>query len=260
MSEHDGAHTRDPAASSHPMRSLRTRILGVGLAGAIAAVTISLALTDRLSLYIDPATAGFAVVMSIIALVGIVATCLVPLGREEEHAHDHEHDEHQERPISLVATGTAGVLAAGVVGAIVMVPPASLSAEIAMTRDTGVAPLFQGADVVALAATGDTDSFGVGEWASVFATSTNPEAFDGEAITLTGFVTPGEGGFQLTRLVITHCVIDAQAASLPVTTASVPSTGQWVEVAGTVRDVDGRLVIEAAQVHPITEPKDPYEY
>ncbi len=44
-----------------------------------------------------------------------------------------------------------------------------------------------------LAATGDTASFGVGDWASVFATATNPEAFDGDTVTLTGFVDAGGG-------------------------------------------------------------------
>lgn len=114
-----------------------------------------------------------------------------------------------------------------------------------------------------LASTGDTASFGVGEWATVFATATNPDAFDGETVELTGFVTPGEGdAFDLTRLVITHCVIDAQPASLPVVSGSgAPDTGQWVTITGTVRSSsDGELVVDAAAVEEIAEPEDPYEY
>ncbi|HBS73496.1 MAG TPA: DUF1980 domain-containing protein, partial [Microbacterium sp.] len=42
----------------------------------------------------------------------------------------------------------------------------------------------------------------------MFATSTSPETFDGQEVTLTGFVAPTDDGFGLTRLVITHCVID----------------------------------------------------
>ncbi|MGB4776995.1 TIGR03943 family putative permease subunit, partial [Microbacterium sp.] len=153
------------------------------------------------------------------------------------------------------------ILATGVVAAIVLTPPATLSAELAMQRDTGAPPLFQGADTIALAATGDTASFGVGEWASVFATATNPEAFDGDEITLTGFVTPGDGGFSLTRLVITHCVIDAQPASVPVATAGdAPDTGTWVSVTGTIHDAGGRLQLQASDVSVIDQPKDPYEY
>jgi uncharacterized repeat protein (TIGR03943 family) len=143
-----------------------------------------------------------------------------------------------------------------------VLPPASLSAELAMSRDVGATPLFAGADAVTLAATGDTSSFGVGEWATVFATATDPEAFDGDPIELTGFVTPGEdGAFDLTRLVITHCVIDAQPASVAVGGAGNPGTGQWVTVTGTVRATsDGRLEIDAASVEEIDEPEDPYEY
>ena len=137
------------------------------------------------------------------------------------------------------------------------------TAELAISRDTGAPPLFQGADSIALATTGDTASFGVGEWASVFATATNPEAFEGDEISLTGFVTPGaDGGFGLTRLIITHCVIDAQPASIPIggSTQASPQTGDWVTVTGVIRDRDGRLVVEATGVQSIDEPEDPYEY
>ena len=81
--------------------------------------------------------------------------------------------------------------ASGVVLLTLVLPPASLSAELAMSRDIGAPPLFAGSDAVTLAATGDTASFGVGEWATVFATATNPDAFDGDAVTLTGLRHPG---------------------------------------------------------------------
>ena len=168
------------------------------------------------------------------------------------------------RRVGLAATVVGGAAASVVVLSIVVLPPASLSAELAMSRDLGTAPLFAGADVVALASTGDTSSFGIGAWASAFATSTNPDAFDGDAVTLTGFVTPAAGGdgFQLTRLVITHCVIDAQPASVPIAgPGSALETGQWVTVTGTVRSTpDGRLTISPVSVDPTPEPSDPYEY
>jgi uncharacterized repeat protein (TIGR03943 family) len=167
----------------------------------------------------------------------------------------------------VAATALGGVAASGVVVLTLVLPPASLSAELAMSRDVGATPLFGGADTVQLASTGDTASFGVGDWATVFATATNPEAFDGDTIELTGFVTPADaaaadGAFDLTRLVITHCVIDAQPASLPVVGAvASPGTGQWVTITGTVRSSsDGRLVVDAADVEEIAEPEDPYEY
>jgi uncharacterized repeat protein (TIGR03943 family) len=276
---------------------LATRLLGVGLTAALAAVTLVLAATDRLALYINPDSTWFAVTMAVLALVGAVASFALPLGAEADHGHDHgdghdhahghgvssrfarsttgERHDHSTtgagstgegrhvRPGSAVggiAVAAGGVLATGVVAAIVLVPPATLSAEIAVSRDTGAAPLFQGADTVALAATGDTASFGIGEWASVFATATNPEAFDGDEVTLTGFATPAEDGFALTRLVITHCVIDAQPASVAISGGDAPATGEWVTVTGTIRDVDGRLQIEPASIEAVAEPRDPYEY
>jgi uncharacterized repeat protein (TIGR03943 family) len=299
-----------------------TRWLGVGLAAALAVVTIALAVTDRLALYINPDSTWFAVSMAVLVLVGAVASFALPLGAEADHGHDHgsaqtrgvssrsdrsttgmaaegggvssrsarstsgsavverarnerdetlepthDHDHIARHPAAVAATVLGGVAASGVVVLTLVLPPASLSAELAMSRDVGATPLFGGADTVQLASTGDTASFGVGDWATVFATATNPEAFDGDTIELTGFVTPadaaaGDSAFDLTRLVITHCVIDAQPASLPVVGAvASPGTGQWVTITGTVRSSsDGRLVVDAGAVEEIAEPEDPYEY
>lgn len=286
------------------MRSLiGSRLLGVGLAAGLAAVTLALWLTGQLGLYINPESSWFAVSMAIVALAGAAASFALPRGAENDHGHEPaagapgssdangghraadahsapdeqrgqlrhadaasprsrpHHHHHGPGVLGTAATVTGGILATGIVAVIVLTPPATLSAELAMQRDTGAPPLFQGADAVALAATGDTASFGVGEWASVFATATNPEAFDGDEITLTGFVTPGDDGFSLTRLVITHCVIDAQPASLPIAAdGTAPGTGTWVTVTGTIRDADGRLQVQASDVTVIEQPKDPYEY
>ena len=251
------------------------RMLGVGAVASVAALTIALAVTGRLGLYINPESSWFAVSMAVLVLVGVVLSFLLPLGAAEDHGHDHgdepsddrdhdhDHDQHARSPRRLagpVATAAGGVLALGFAGTMLVVPPATLSAELAASRDTGAAPLFQGADTVALAITGDTASFGIGDWASVFATATDPEVFDGTEISLTGFAAPGDDGFDLTRLIITHCVIDAQPASLPVATGEIPSDGQWVTVTGTIRDVDGQLRVDAASVTPVDEPEDPYEF
>lgn len=61
---------------------------------------------------------------------------------------------------------------------------------------------------------------------------------------------------------ITHCVIDAQPASIPIgaVSAEAPATGEWVTVTGTVRERDGRLVVDASSMQVIDEPEDPYEY
>lgn len=252
---------------------MATRWLGVGLASCLAVVTIGLALTGRIGLYLNPDSAWFAIGMAVFVLIGAIASFALPLGAEEDHGHDHgdahEHDDDDHahdltlRPLATAATVAGGVLASGVVLTMVLTPPASLSADLAMSRDIGAAPLFAGQDTLALATTADTTKFGIGDWAGVFASATDPDKFDGDPVTLTGFVTPGpDGGFDLTRLVITHCVIDAQPASLPVaSSARVPATGQWVTITGTVRsDSGGGLRVQADAVTAIDEPQDPYEY
>jgi uncharacterized repeat protein (TIGR03943 family) len=245
------------------------RWLGVGLASVLAVVTLGLALTGRLGLYINPDSAWFAVAMAFVMLLGAVASFALPLGAESDHGHDHDvepghaHDDGAHRPLGIAVTVTGGVAASTVVVLALVLPPASLSAEFAMSRDTGAPPLFAGDDIVTLAATGDTASFGVGDWAMVFATATDTGAFDGDPVELTGFVTTSDtGDFDLTRLVITHCVIDAQPAGVPIAGAGpIPETGMWVSVTGTVRaTADGRLEVDAHSVKAIPEPADPYEY
>jgi uncharacterized repeat protein (TIGR03943 family) len=253
--------------TKHLGKHLAGRWLGVGLAAVLAVVTLGLALTRRLGLYINPDSTWFAVGMAVLVLVGAALSFALPLGAEDDHGHDHGDagghvHEHPTHPAALAATVVGGVAASGVVLLTLVLPPASLSAELAMSRDVGAPPLFAGSDAVTLASTGDTASFGIGEWATVFATATNPDAFDGDTVTLTGFVTPGEGsGFDLTRLVITHCVIDAQPASIPVAASDGVETGQWVTITGTISSTpDGRLEIDASSVEAIDEPADPYEY
>ncbi|MGP6206023.1 TIGR03943 family protein [Microbacterium sp.] len=251
--------------------SLGTRWLGVGLASALAVLTVGLAVTGRLSLYINPESAWFAVGMSVIVLVGAVASFALPLGAENDHGHDHgeasahEHDHaHIRHPVALAGTVVAGVLASAVVIGALALPPSSLSPQFASTSTSTTPVLFGGRDVVTLASTGDTATFGVGEWATVFATATDPASFDGDAVTLTGFVAPGDAGtgFLLSRFVITHCVIDAQLAAVPIAWGGTAAPeGEWATVTGTVRsDSDGRLHIAAESVEAVPEPEDPYEY
>jgi len=246
--------------------SLATRWLGLGLAACLSVVTLGLAVTGRLGLYINPDSTWFAVGMAVLTLIGVAASFMLPLGAEEDHGHDHgDHDtdaaHHPRRPLARVATAVGGTIATVVVLGALALPPASLSPQLAASRDVGTAPLFGGADTVALAVSGDTSEFGVGDWASVFASATDPGAFEGEPVELTGFVGAREdGGFALTRLVITHCVIDAQTATVPVVAEAPPADGQWVTVRGSIREGAGGMEIVAAEVTPIEEPAEPYEY
>src|SRR5690606_42069039 len=90
----------------------------------------------------------------------------------DDHDHDHDHGS-SSRAGAVVGAVGAGVATVVAVGALIL-PPATLSAELAMERDTGTPPLFAGADDVQLGVV-DTSAFGVGDWSAVFATATNPE-------------------------------------------------------------------------------------
>lgn len=248
----------------HP---LATRWLGLGLATVIAVVTLGLGVTGRLTLYISPDAVWFACAAAVLMLAAAVWSCTLPLGAEGDHDHTaaasgSDAGAHRRRMLQTVGVASGGVVASAVVLAALLLPPASLSAQLAVSR-AGEAPvLFAGADDVTLGVA-DTTSFGVGDWASAFATSSRPESYDGASVTLTGFVTPGKGGTSgLTRMTITHCVIDAQPATVPLGGVDGKyQTGQWIEVTGTVRaDADGTLRIEPTSVTKVAEPKDPYEY
>lgn len=250
-------------------RSLADRWLGAGLATILSVITLGLAAAGQLTLYIAPETVWFAAAAAVVTILVTVLSFAVPLGRELDHGHDHGSDDGEGEDASALAvigTTVAGVAAsAGVLAALVL-PPASLSVELAMSREVGGGTLFAGADSVSLG-NADTSTFGVGDWATVFATSTRPEQYDGRAVTLTGFVTPAGDDpdlLRLTRLVITHCVIDAQPAGVPVSLAAwggEHAVGGWIEVTGTVRVADdGGLVIEPDTVAAIAEPSDPYEF
>ncbi|MBS1905789.1 MAG: TIGR03943 family protein [Actinobacteria bacterium] len=277
----DTAHAATAHTTSRA-QALGTRWLGAGLAAALAVATLVLAFTGSLTLYISPETVWFAVAAAIVTLIGAVWSCALPLGAEQEHGHDHgdgAHDHggehgHEDAParpgrrvVGAIVGATGGVIATGVVAGALLLPPASLSVDMAMQRAPVGNVLFAGADSVALGANTDTSTFGVGAWASVFATGTRPEKYDGATVTLTGFLTPSGSGkdqAHLTRMVITHCVLDAQPASVPVQISGWQgqyAVGDWVQVKGAVRvGADGKLSIVPASVSKISEPKDPYEH
>lgn len=281
--------------------ALGTRWLGAGLAAIIAVVTLGLALTGRIGLYINPDSAWWAVGMAVVLLIGAVASCTVPLtGRGHHHSavdaadavdaaapavshwrghdhdeyddhgdhdHGHDHDELPRRsPLAVGFTVAGGVLASVFVVAALVLPPASLSAELALSRSAGAPPQLASSATLELAGAGDTTEFGVGEWASVIATTTDPASFAGDSASLRGFVAPADDGegIRLARLVVVHCVIDAQTAAVPVANLELPENlevGQWIEVDGTFAlGDDGTLVLEPVSVTPIDEPEDPYEY
>lgn len=267
--EHERADA-DADATKHPMlEGALTRWLGVGLASLIAILTIWLAAASKLTLYIAPEAVWYAVPAAIVLLIVAIASLALPIGTED-HAHDHGHAHGQahgqERGWGVVALAGGAVVASAFVVLAFFLPPKTLSVELAMSRNPATTVLFAGADDRVLGAATDTSNFGIGEWSTVFRTTTQPENFDGKPVQLTGFLTPGATGDQaaLTRMVVTHCVIDAQPVALPIAAPGWEAeygVGQWVSIDGVIRaSADGTLEVEPLAVTPIDEPGDPYEF
>lgn len=308
MSHNGHAHHENdahaaPASAGRLASSLLARWLGVGLAAVVATSTLVLAATGQLGLYVNPDSSWFVIAMSLLALVGAALSFTVPLGVEAAHDHAHEpgdeatfaapapadaHHSHAglpastghavqamarrgARPFGVVTLGLGAVVSTGVALSQLVLPAAALSPELAMSRQVNSGNLFADASTVALARSGDTSTFGIGMWAALLRSTTDPDSIAGLPATLVGFVTPSAHDpdvFFLTRLLITHCVIDAQSAGVPVRYpgwADSFAVGQWVQVEGEFGDLspggasfNGALL--PAQLTPVDQPADPYEY
>ncbi|OIH95158.1 TIGR03943 family protein [Curtobacterium sp. MCBA15_001] len=268
MSSSDTAHTRRGPA-----------LLGLGSVLAVALCTLWLAVSGHLDLYINPRYAVFTVVLAAVAVPASVAG-LVVVARGAGHTHDHAgpDDDAASRPggpshvLRIAAGGVAVLVTVGVTAAMLVLPPATLSARTAQQRSVDSATLSNATGsgpAVSLLGSGsvDTSGYGVKDWAAVIRQTTDTGSVLGKRVSLTGFVVPGSGdSFTLTRFVISCCAVDAQPVGLGVTTdGAVPAENQWVRVTGALaanpdQASDVRIVIRAAEVERIAQPEDPYEY
>ncbi|MEJ8284744.1 TIGR03943 family putative permease subunit [Curtobacterium citreum] len=274
--------------SSSDARSNAPAYLGLGSVLAVALCTLWLALVGHLDLYINPRYSVFTIVLAAVGVPASIAG-LVVIARGHGHTHgddadEHEHEhEHGGRPggagrrTRIVLGGAAAIVTIGVTVAMLVLPPTTLSARTAQQRSVDSATLSNatGSDaaVSLLGSEGvDTSQYGVKDWAALIRQTTDTTALVGKQVRLSGFVVPGQdGSFTLTRFVISCCAVDAQPVGLGVVTDAgdrpdaVPDEGQWVTVTGALaanpdQSADARIVIKAAKVTEIAQPKDPYEY
>jgi uncharacterized repeat protein (TIGR03943 family) len=272
-------------------------LLGLGSVLAVALCTLWLAVAGHLDLYINPRYAVFTIVLAAVAVPASIAG-LVVVARGHTHEHDgepHEHDgerpthdgelhEHDGAPADhgrptggtarltrTVLVGVAALVTIGVTVAMLVLPPTTLSARTAQQRSLDSATLSDatGSEGVSLLGSGnvDTSEYGVKDWAALIRQTTDTSSLVGRRVELTGFVVPGaDGTFTLTRFVISCCAVDAQPVGLTVTTTgTVPAEDHWVTVTGALatnpdQSAAARLVIKAASVKQIAQPRDPYEY
>lgn len=175
---------------------------------------------------------------------------------DDGHGHDHSHGPRIAWflavplfAILLIAPPPLGSFAANRQGGIV-VAPTSVWPELPDAVD-GAVPLDLGD--YASRALYDTDL-----------------SLAGETVRLVGFSSGSiDGGFTLTRFVLSCCAADGTAINIAVLTDQpAPATDQWVEVVGRWRNRDGHLIgeptaeppiLEAESVIAVPAPDQPYE-
>ncbi|AFY71430.1 protein of unknown function DUF1980 [Thalassoporum mexicanum PCC 7367] len=111
------------------------------------------------------------------------------------------------------------------------------------------------------------------EWVRTLNVYPEPDAYNGQAADVIGFVVHPESMpanyFVVTRFVITCCAADAYPVGLPVRVESTVDRAnfkpdQWVQVEGQMitEELEGQrqLVIASNKITPVDRPKKPYDY
>jgi len=237
---------------------------GVAIIGTMAAITLWLAYSGRLVLYIHPRYVVFTVIMSVIAVV------LSVLAVTTRRDHDDEAPApRRERMLGLTAAAIAGLFTLGMV----VIPPATLSTATAEQREVNATASTNTADLER-ASTADAEAiarFTVREWSSVLRQTSDLAFFaDKPASALLGFVTPDsddpDNMFYVSRFVVTCCAVDAQPLGVPVYLPGWQSTleaGSWIEVSGPFASNPSRsstqaIVIVPDSIEAVEQPREPY--
>jgi putative membrane protein len=238
---------------------------GLALIGVMSASTLWLAATDQLELYVAPKHAVFAVIMSALGLAGVLFSAM----RVTVHRHGPAP-----RLLGRALTGVGAAVAVLVTGAMVLLPPATLTSATAAQRDVNsTAPLTSSTTLDEQSAPdASTANLSLLDWASLLRQTTDPAFYEGKTVRATGFITPDaddpDNVFYVSRFYISHCAIDAQAVGIPVHLPDWTSTyepDQWVDLEGqfttnTSAASDQATAVTAESIEAVEEPDDPYIY
>lgn len=238
---------------------------GVAIIAAMAAVTIWLAVSGQLALYIHPRYNVFTILMAVIAVVFAVAA----VAGRRSHDDDGPPPPRSSRILGLTAAGIAGVFTVGMI----VIPPATLSTATAEQREiNSTAASDTAAFEEATSADADAVSrFTVREWATILRQTSDLSFFANKPVTdLVGFVSPApddpENVFYVSRFVVTCCAVDAQPLGVPVYLpnwqAEFPQDS-WVSVTGGFVSNPSResllpVVIDPSTIEAVEQPREPY--
>ncbi|WP_262060581.1 TIGR03943 family putative permease subunit [Streptomyces sp. STR69] len=167
-------------------------------------------------------------------------------GEKEDHAHGHDHS---------TAPRIAWLLFLPALSLLLYAPPA-LGAYTA--AHAGSETVKQQKGFAALAATSPLPMT-----LTAFTTRVQQDkqrAINGRTVELTGFVTPGHGGWDLTRIIFTCCAADAQTVKIRMYGTPAPPANTWLAVTGTWHTqgaLGTKSAVAALDVHgtrPIAQP------
>lgn len=280
------------------MWSELTRLRGVLLVLVVSVLTVWLASTGQLALYIHPRYDLFTIAMASIAIVACVAALASALMRRRaeaaraardeherlrlpllaaEHDHDHAHDAAAalDSRFARIAGVLAILVSASLAIAMIVLPPATLSSATAIQRDitsqSGSLDPEADAAAVAEAASAPDELFAgftVRDWATLLRQTSDPAFYEGKPVDVIGFITaiPDEpDAFYVSRFSITCCAVDAQPFGVPVLLPGWQNqfaADDWVHVTGeftTSGTLDvGTIVLEPSGVTGVDEPDQPY--
>jgi uncharacterized repeat protein (TIGR03943 family) len=173
-------------------------------------------------------------------------------GHDDGHGHSHAHGPRIAWLLALPAV------------VILLVAPPALGSYTAQHSGNTVAKPDTAAGFPPLPA-GDPLSLPLSEF-EVRADWDTAKPLLGRRVKLLGFVTPKSGGgWYVTRLVISCCAADAVTYKAEIRGAQMPPANSWVTVTGvwqpdgTAAQPDAVPALNASQVVPVPQPRDPYE-
>lgn len=218
------------------------------------AALLWLAITNALPLYVHPRYEVFTIVMSSIGLgfMLLAAGFRKRLTRTERTA-----------PLAILTSSICIIICL----AILLLPPKPLTSNTAQQR--GIAS--QSLDTQTVISDVPSDQayaqFGIKQWVSLLAQTTDPAFFNGKQVNVTGFISPGETNdiFYVSRFVLTCCAVDARPIGLPVYKQNWRQTyqaDQWVNVTGGLISSQSKptILVQPKTITPTSQPENPYVY
>ncbi len=280
------------------------RWIGPALTMIGVVATLWLAATGKLTLYIHPRYTVFTVSLALVAGVVVIAAAVVLAAGDgsdaagddhpERHPHDHARPSRPRRPPQprgsptttkvkprplrgpvrraerqRLASGAQVLILVCAALALLVVPPATLSARTRQNRELVTSgQALDSADTKALSG-GNPATFTVKDWAALLRNG-GPDAVLRRPVTVSGYVLDqGEKDvFFAVRLIVSCCAVDAQPIGVPVYRPNWRGEldpGGWIELTGTFAenpDPDSRYptVIAVDTLTPIDEPDQPYVF